>query len=186
MTRKFRGRPYAIQELRQASFRSFEAVRCKRLTVSSRTSRSRRYWPTRSPTAIEDPVVIEKIVAHLDAKAPAVQASGPRRAGHPHRARRVEGRLHTSSAAWRSAVAEGLRPLCSSCTLGARRRSAGGRREAEEDHDPISPGVAAVDGGVDIEVRLPVVERPDVARSVDHRSGLTHHRDEAWRRVLTI
>ena len=245
----------------------------------SRTSRWRRFWPTRSPTAIEDPVVIEKILAHLDAKAPAVQASGPRRAGHPHReggaaapgvsppeqrtslggppegggrpsaalpqpnrtiilpilarcaamsgsspASRMRRITALASAAawggaarragcgarnltirphWRTATSAhagrkvGSTPpgrlgvrwwpreygLCSSSTLGARRRSAGGRREAEEDHDPVSPGV---DEGVDIEVRLPVVERPDVTRSVDHRSGLTHHRDEAWRRVLPI
>jgi hypothetical protein len=40
---------------------------------------------------IEDPVVIEKILAHLDAKAAAVQASGPPPCRAPPGGRPLEG-----------------------------------------------------------------------------------------------
>src|SRR2546430_17044391 len=61
-----------------------------------------------------------------------------------------------------------------------RRRRCG---ETDENHDAIATRVA---GKVDINIRFPVVDGPDVASLIDDHGRLTHHWDETGRSALTV
>ena len=56
-------------------------------------------------------------------------------------------------------------------------------RKPDEDDDAITTGVR---GDIDVEIRLPVVDGPNVAGLIDHHARLTHHRDEAWLSACTV
>ena len=56
-------------------------------------------------------------------------------------------------------------------------------RQADEDYDAIA---TRVEERVVVEIRLPVVDGPDVSRLIDHKARLTHHRDEARWAIGTV
>ena len=51
--------------------------------------------------------------------------------------------------------------------------------EADEDDDSIAAGIPT--GGVDVEIRFPVVNGPNVSGLIDGQCSLTHHWYEAGR-----
>jgi hypothetical protein len=56
-------------------------------------------------------------------------------------------------------------------------------REPDEDDDAITTGVG---GDIDVEIRLPVVNGPNVAGLINDHARLTHHWDEAWLSAWTV
>ena len=70
----------------------------------------------------------------------------------------------------------------------SRRLDSRRRGQPDENHDAIATRIAAE---VEVKIGLEIVERPDVARLINHRVSLAHHRGEAgrqrwWVQRLTI
>jgi len=65
-------------------------------------------------------------------------------------------------------------------SLDLRRRRGG---EADEDDDAITTRIATK---VDVHIRFPVVDGPDVASLIDDHGRLTHHWDETGRSAWTV